>query len=179
MTYVVLVGASGSGKSLIGEELFTRLGWVFFSKDHIKEALADSLGLGDEAWSRRLGAAAMEILYRTAATATDAVLDSNFQGQLDTQRLEALPGRKLQVFCRADPEVIHDRVMGRVGTGARHPIHRDVINPGLAAAISHGSDAIVPVPLDCPTFRLDTTRGFDVEVLLAWLREHVEGPTAR
>ena len=172
LTYIVVVGSSGSGKTFLAEQLSRRLGWVLLSKDRLKESLADSLGLGDEDWSLQLSGAAMGLLYRTAATASDAVLDSNFHGEFDTRRLLSLPGQKLQIFCRADPEVIRARVLHRVRSGERHPIHRDVINPRLAAAIGDGSEAIVPLDLGCPILRLDTTGGTDVDEVLNWLRRH-------
>jgi hypothetical protein len=44
--YVIISGVPGAGKSHVGRALSTHPGWPLLSKDVIKEALADSLGLG-------------------------------------------------------------------------------------------------------------------------------------
>ena len=54
--YVVVSGASGSGKTTLAPGLACQLGLPLISKDTIKEAIAEVLGLGDLDWSRRLGA---------------------------------------------------------------------------------------------------------------------------
>src|SRR5258708_16229188 len=79
---VVLVsGAPGSGKTSLAGPLAAELGFALLSKDRIKETLHDALGAPapDLAWSRRLGAAAMELLWALAAAAPAVVLEPNFR----------------------------------------------------------------------------------------------------
>ena len=69
---VVLVsGAPGSGKTSLAAPLAAELGLALLRKDRIKETLHDGLGAPepDLAWPRRLGGAAMELLWALAADA--------------------------------------------------------------------------------------------------------------
>src|SRR5438309_2311782 len=53
-----------TGKSSVAALLATELGLPLLSLDDIKEALGDSLGLGDERWSNAPGDATAEIIFR-------------------------------------------------------------------------------------------------------------------
>ncbi len=65
MRQVVLVsGPTAPGKLTIAGPLATELGFPLVAKDRLKEALHGALGSAvGLAWSRRLGAAAMELLW--------------------------------------------------------------------------------------------------------------------
>jgi predicted kinase len=68
---VVLVsGAPGSGKTSLAGPLAAELGFTLLGKDRIKETLHDAHGAPapDLAWSRRLGGAAMELLWALAGS---------------------------------------------------------------------------------------------------------------
>jgi len=67
-------GAPGAGKSSLAGRLAAELGFTLITKDTLKETLHDALGAPepDLAWSRRLGGAAMELLWRLAAGAPGA-----------------------------------------------------------------------------------------------------------
>ena len=67
---VLVTGPPGAGKTTLAQALAAELGFALFAKDRIKEMLHDTLGEeADLAWSRRLGAAAMEMLWALAACA--------------------------------------------------------------------------------------------------------------
>jgi adenylate kinase family enzyme len=51
---IVVSGAPGTGKTTVAALLAERLVLPLLSLDVIKEALGDSLGLGDEEWSDRM-----------------------------------------------------------------------------------------------------------------------------
>ena len=59
---VFVSGAPGAGKTTLAVPLAAELGFALVNKDRIKETLHDVLGAPepDLAWSRALGAAAME-----------------------------------------------------------------------------------------------------------------------
>jgi predicted kinase len=79
---VVVSGAPGAGKSTLAVPLARALGFPLVSKDVIKESLFDSLGQVDAdplASSRRLGAAAMELLWRLAAECPSVLIEANFR----------------------------------------------------------------------------------------------------
>jgi hypothetical protein len=57
------------------------LGYALLAKDRIKETMHDAFGAPgpDRAWSRRLGGAAMELLWALAADAPAVVIEANFR----------------------------------------------------------------------------------------------------
>ncbi|MBF8186037.1 AAA family ATPase [Nonomuraea sp. K274] len=61
MLVVLVNGLPGAGKTTVARGLGRALGLPVFSKDDLKETLADMLerpgGVGEREWSRRLGAA--------------------------------------------------------------------------------------------------------------------------
>ena len=105
---LIITGAPASGKSTLGRQLAQALGLPYLAKDLFKETLFDSLGWEDRAWSRRLGGASMELLFRTAAALLEAgqsvALESNFYAEWDTPQLRVLGERFgcqfAQVVCR-------------------------------------------------------------------------------
>jgi len=123
---VVLVsGAAGSGKSTLAGPLAAELGFALLSKDRIKETLHDALGapVPDLAWSRRLGAAAMELLWALAADQPAVVLEANFRPRQAYQRdkISALSPRPVEVNCACPAELAARRYADRAA--ARHPVH--------------------------------------------------------
>jgi len=75
---VYVSGAPGSGKSSLAAPLAAELGYALLTKDRIKETLHDACGAPepDRAWSRRLGGAAMELLWALAADAPAVVIEA-------------------------------------------------------------------------------------------------------
>jgi predicted kinase len=123
---VVLVsGAPGAGKSTLAGPLAAGLGFALLGKDRIKETLHDALGAPapDLAWSRRLGAAAMELLWTLAADAPAVVLEANFRphSAYERNRILALSARPVEVNCVCPPT--RSRRCGR-GLGAPAPAAR-------------------------------------------------------
>ncbi len=101
---VVLVsGAPGSGKSTLAGPLAAELGFALLAKDRIKETLGETLGDGDGdlAWSQRLGAASMELLWALAAGAPAVVLEANFwpDDERHHRRIRELGASAVEVYC--------------------------------------------------------------------------------
>ena len=65
---MVVSGAPGTGKSSVVAGLVQSLGRPLLSLDVVNEALADSLGFGDEHWSNKLGDAAAEVIQATVGS---------------------------------------------------------------------------------------------------------------
>jgi predicted kinase len=122
---VFVSGAPGAGKTSLAVPLAAELGFALVSKDRIKETLHDALGAPepDLAWSRRLGAAAMELLWALAADAPSVVVEANFRPYDPYQRgkLAALADYPVEVYCRCDPGLAARRYRDRARTG--HPVH--------------------------------------------------------
>ena len=122
---VLVSGAPGSGKTTLAAPLAAELGFALLGKDSIKEILHDALGAPppDLAWSRRLGAAAMELLWALADGCPAVVLDANFRphSAYERRRIGALSARPVEVNCACPPEVAARRYAERAATC--HPVH--------------------------------------------------------
>jgi predicted kinase len=136
---VVVSGSPGAGKSSLAVPLAAALGFALVSKDRIKESLHDGLAgpaEPDLAWSQRLGAASMELLWALAADAPAVVVEANFRPRHEYQRgrLAALAvGRAaVEVHCACPPEIAVRRYNER-GPGT-HPVHviRSLPLPAMA-----------------------------------------------
>ena len=74
--FIVVSGLPGSGKTALARALAGELRIPLLSKDVIKEALYDGLGIGDVEWSKRLGRASMDVPFALASETPGAVLES-------------------------------------------------------------------------------------------------------
>jgi predicted kinase len=120
---VYVSGAPGSGKTSLAAPLAAELGYPLLGKDRIKETLHDALGApeSDLAWSRRLGGAAMELLWALAADAPAVVIEANFRPSSERERakLSGLAARPVEVHCACPAELAVRRYNAR----ATHPVH--------------------------------------------------------
>jgi len=121
--FVYVSGAPGSGKSSLAVPLAAELGYALLTKDRIKETLHDAFGAPepDRAWSRRLGGAAMELLWALAAGAPAVVIEANFRPYSERERakLSSLAAQPVEVHCACPPELALRRYNARV----THPVH--------------------------------------------------------
>lgn len=121
---VFVTGPPGAGKTTIAGPLAVELGFALISKDMIKELLSDMLSDSppDLAWSRRLGATAMELLWELARHTPAVVLDANFRpGQIGQEQMKNLGGCTVELRCDCPPEVAVRRYNERAAS--RHQVH--------------------------------------------------------
>ena len=123
---VLVSGAPAAGKTSLARPLAGLLKLPLIAKDDIKETLVDVLGDqgGDLAWSRKIGGAAMELLWKLAERAPAAVLEANFRpySAYERERLTRLEARIIEVYCRCPADVLMQRFHERAMTAhAAHP----------------------------------------------------------
>lgn len=175
---VVLVGGlPAAGKTTLARALAAELAWPLLSKDVIKETLYDVLGIGDRAWSRRLGAAASESLWALLAEQhSHVILESVFSSSerpLIVRGLESAPPRRaVQVVCACPPEEALRRFWQRVSDGERHPGHAQ--SPAQVDAQDEARwEHLAADSFDLgigPVLRVDTVGEVDVPAVACWLR---------
>jgi glucokinase len=167
---VLVNGPPASGKTTLAVPLATVLGLPLIGKDLIKEALFDTLGSGDRAWSRRLGQASYEVLYAVVGALPAAVLDANL-GPEAAPRLQALGADLIEVFCRCPGDEVERRFAARAPD--RHPGHVDhLLGPEMRAALARGAG---PLRLG-PVLEVDTTGPVDVTRIAAWVEAQLPPP---
>jgi predicted kinase len=161
---VYVSGSPGSGKTSLAFPLAQELGYALLTKDLIKERLHDVLGPPepDRAWSRKLGAAAMELMWALAARSPQVVIEANFRPYSDFEqaKLTGLGGHAIEVHCACPAEI----AVARYNARARHPIH--IIEKMTIEAMSEydrpvGIGTLVTV---------DTTAPVDVPAVAAQVR---------
>jgi predicted kinase len=170
---VVLVsGAPGSGKTTLAAPLAAELGFALLGKDRIKETLHDAFGapVSDLAWSNRLGAAAMELLWALAADAPAVVLEANFRPRhaYVRSRILALSAHPVEVNCVCPPELAARRYAERAA--ASHPVHVVTsLTPEMLAEFDR------PVGIG-ELITVDTTAPVDVAALAGQVRARLRAP---
>jgi predicted kinase len=173
---VIVSGAPNSGKSTLVRFLAAELTLPLLTKDGFKEVLGDTLGAEDRDASKRLGAAAYELLYATAGwlldAGTGAIVESNFWRGLSETRLAPLiaRARPALVHCEAPLSTLLERHAERIARAERHAVHFDVAETeALRAAVENGT--FEPLDLGVPTLRVDTTDGYrpGIEEVLAFV----------
>lgn len=162
---VVVSGPPASGKSTLAVPLARHLGFALITKDAIKEALFDTLGAGDAAWSARLSDAAYEAMFALAPSLPQAVLEANFRPE-HRSRLLALAGDAtlLEIHCLCPPEERRRRWNAR----RRHPGHLDADQPTPPPPAASG-----PLGLGHDVLEVDTAGEVDVTPIAGWVRSHL------
>ena len=157
---ILVSGAPAAGKTTLATALAADLNLPLISKDDIKETLVDALDgpAADLAWSRVVGGAAMQVLWRLAERCPAAILEANFRphNPYEHARLRQLDARVIELHCTCPAEELVRRFALRAPTAhAAHPLR------GLSAdllaefdqpmGIGHVIEVDTSVPVDVPS----------------------------
>jgi predicted kinase len=126
---VLVSGPPAAGKTTIARPLAERLSFALLTKDDIKETLFTAMNgvPGDEEFSRRIGSAAMELLWSLAPHCPALVLEANFrtQSQYERDQVARLLTKSeiVEVYCRIPREEASRRFAERARQQRHHPAH--------------------------------------------------------
>jgi hypothetical protein len=140
---------------------------MLIAKDRIKETLHDALSpmaRTDLAWSQRLGAASMELLWTLAVDAPAVVLEANFwpgDARLEA-RMDSLGSVPVEVHCRCPLDECLRRYAERAP--ARHPVH--VAGAEDRTTAKTFARSARPIGRG-PVIGVDTTRPVDARLVAA------------
>jgi predicted kinase len=159
-TLLLINGLPATGKTTLAQWLAGRIGWPIFHKDDIKEILFDAVGWSDRAWSSKLGAGTIEILFYAMAAQLSAgvscIIECNFNPQLASPRISELVtqtnARCIQVLCHTEEGIRQQRFQARV----RHPGHADV-QPVANPPPTQAREGLLPLVVPGPVIEVDTT----------------------
>jgi len=164
---VVVTGVPGSGKSTLAAALATRLDLPLIAKDRFKEILFDTLGVGDMAWSKRLGQAAIALQFDVMRTVQHAVVDSALWTDHSEPELEAMGLPMVQAYCDCPFELARKRFFDRLVAGERHPGFRE--EEMTIEEFERFRPLTEPLRLSAPLVRVETTTPVDVDDVIARL----------
>jgi predicted kinase len=163
---VLVSGPPASGKTTLARPLAERLGFALLTKDDIKETLFTSIDgpPGDVEFSRRIGAASMDLLWALAPHCPAVVLEANFRTQSDYERAKvtALAEAGVQiveVYCRLPREEASRRFAERARQERHHPAHVLAAMPPDRMIEYEEPFALSPV------IEVDTRQPVDIEAL--------------
>lgn len=155
---ILVNGLPGSGKTTLARSLGALLDCPVLTKDALLESFAELLG--PRADGRRIGAIAMDSLWRLAAETdggviVDAVLPRDRDLDHVRRGLEVAGSpRAVEVWCDVSPAVARERFVARAPT--RAAVH---------AAWTDALDRSEPLG-EWPLIRVDTSAAVDLDVLV-------------
>jgi predicted kinase len=161
---IIINGLPATGKTTFAEKLSQEFDLPLLVRDKIKETLFDSLGHSDREWSRKLGSASFDLLWKMTEelmkTKMPFIVESPFNKELDSQRLieyrEKFGYEMLQIILKTPGEIRFERFVERVTTGSRHPGHVDHIN-FESQKENIVIESITPLEIGGNTLEIDTS----------------------
>ncbi|PKL37025.1 hypothetical protein CVV38_04020 [Candidatus Peregrinibacteria bacterium HGW-Peregrinibacteria-1] len=176
---LIITGLPCSGKTTLSRKIAKELCIPLISRDHIKESLFDSLGVGDREWSKKLGLASYKVLYQLLDSflkvGQSVIVESNFNPEFDKDKFLNLQEKykfsTLQIMCNTDGKILFERFKKRSESDERHPGHVDDQNyDEFKNVLSKGK--LPALDIEGKVLDIDTTdfEGIDYTLILSVIK---------
>jgi len=164
-TLVIVSGLPATGKTVLSRKLSQYVGLPIFSKDTIKEFLFDGVGHGDREHGEKLNKPTYDILdyiVEQELTARHSlIIETPYDNDFSTEKYVQLQSKCgfscVQVLCYAEPEVLIQRFINRIGTIDKHPGHNDAAALEDFKASIKNAGKVEPILLQSKVYEIDTT----------------------
>jgi predicted kinase len=160
--FVIVTGPPAPGKTTLSIDLARALGTRRFAKDTIKRGLLAVLRADGLEASRHAGAAAVEALLAVPGENQSGVLDSVWVRPDAVERLRALPGPVVELFCECDLEELRRRYVTRANQRRGRSYDYDLERPESELWNEH---SLRPLAGGWPVIRVPTAADVDVRQL--------------
>ncbi|HSX30600.1 MAG TPA: AAA family ATPase [Candidatus Saccharimonadales bacterium] len=187
-TLVIVSGLPATGKTVLSKKLAQYAQLPLFSKDAVKEMLFDGVGHGDRAWGEKLNTPTYDILdyiveqqlRSRGSLIVETPYDQDFRVEKYIEMQAKYGFTCVQVLCYADPEILLQRFIERIGSADRHPGHNDKAALEDFKASMKNAGKVTPLPLAGQVYQVDTTHFAQVneEALFREVRSLVLASTA-
>jgi predicted kinase len=155
---IIVHGLPATGKTSVSSEISKRLYIPVFAKDTLKEAMFDTVGYSDKAWSAKVSHASHRlmdiIIEQELGCRRSLMVEGNFKPGIDSDRFhkicEKYSATCLQLLCWAEGEGLYNRFQEREANPDRHPAHvhpdysrslvKELLAPGKAIPLSNVGD---------------------------------------
>lgn len=169
---LIVTGPPAAGKTTLARRIAQDLRLPLFEKDVLKDTLYEAMGSGDQDWSRRIGIAAINLLFLTAdrmlRTGSSVITESNFYTRLSSGQAgeiaDSAKAKVVQVPCSGSSHTLATRNAARLTPSGLRPGHHVMPSEELLEGIRSG----IWEPLDIPStiIRVDTSSSFDYAHIL-------------
>jgi predicted kinase len=183
---IIVSGLPATGKTTLSKGMAHHLQLPLISKDEIKEILFDDVGHSDREWGEKLNLPTYNLLKyflecelrAGRSVIVESPYDDDFPRKAFGQWQLEYAFTCVQVVCYAEPSVLIDRFIARIGAPDRHPGHndQDALEDFKKSIRSAGK--VEPLALEGEVYELDTTdfSKIDTETLLKHLEKQMVTP---
>lgn len=164
-TLVIISGLPATGKTVLSRKLAQHTGLPLLSKDTIKEILFNGVGHGDRAWGEKLNVPTYDLLdyvvEQEVAAKHSLIIETPYDSDFRKEKYLALQEKYgftcIQVLCYAEPQVLIQRFIDRIGASDRHPGHNDAAALEDFKASIREAGKVEPLPLKGKVYEIDMT----------------------
>ncbi|WP_081706478.1 methyltransferase domain-containing protein [Nocardia sp. CNY236] len=162
----VVSGPPGSGKSTLAHALAADIGVPAIVRDEIKQGMVMATATPDETGYDDLNIpvlhAFFEVLTVLARAGVTVIAEAAFQDRLWKPNLMPLAtiAQIRIIHCTAPQQVLRERISHRAETNTHRRAHNDARHLATITAADHAAPTFVPVSMEVPELRVDTTDGY-------------------